>query len=110
MPKLKLKKPKLPTNFIWPIKRSDLDEQLKKIPQYEELNLWYSDRPLDNYCYSILKIYGGEIDYPILKGQYRFMSYGTARSISDAMSTKWHLNIYPIKSDLKVFITEQLLK
>ena len=110
MLKLSDKKPDLPKGFSWPVKTSELSELLKGIPQFEQLTLLYSDRPLA-YQLTMLKIFNFKLDYPILKSQYSISgSYGTAGGKRKGEKPpKWKLYVYPVESNSRVFVHEQIL-
>lgn len=109
MLKLSGKKPALPKGFSWPVKTSELCESLKGIPQFEQLTLRYVDRPLA-YRLTMQQIFTSKLDYPILKSNYSISGpRGTARNRNIDNPPEWGLYVYPIESNSRIIVHEQIL-
>ena len=83
------RKPRLSSQFTWPIGVQRLSERFAHVPQYAQLSVWFNDRPMEHQ-YRIDQIAKLEIDYQILTIWY-----------STIGEPHWYFMVYPIRRDLR---------
>ncbi len=90
-------KPHLPAQFAWPIGVEAISNRFADVPQFEDLQVWFSDRPLE-YRWTMQKIASEKCAYQIFTLWYSL----TRRAPS------WYFMVYPVESRLKSVVRELL--
>jgi hypothetical protein len=90
-------KPRLSSQFAWSIGVEALSNYFSDVPQYEDLRVWFSDRPL-KYRSTMQKIATEKLPYQIFTMWYSI----TRRDPS------WYFMVYPVESRKKSLARELL--
>jgi len=91
------RKPRLPSQFAWPLGVEAISSYFANVPQYQDLQVWFSDRPVAPQ-WTLQRIAAEKRAYPIFT-----LWYAPARR-----APGWYFMVYPVEIRRKSLARELL--
>ncbi len=96
------RKPRLSSRFAWPIGVELLSDRLSKVPQYDQMKVWFSDEPIQDEWgrpTAMNKVADQELPYQILTAKYYVYN----------RSARWYMMVYPVCKQLRSVANDLIL-